>query len=357
MAPLRHVCVISTVLETLSQVHFSQPAWLLGLLVPLLLLGLPASRRAAGDLSRLARYADPHLLPHLIRTTPAPERARRRLGLWSVLWGLGILALAGPRWDFTDVRVERPGDSLVVLFDLSGSMRATDAKPSRLARARQEVEDMLAQSPGLRVGLIAFASVPHVVAPITEDHETVRHLLPSLSPDLVRWQGSRVSAALDRAERLLSGQAPGTRHALLLLSDGDYGEEGLEARAAALQAKGITLHVLGIGSPEGAPVPGASGGVLTNRDGQPIQSRLEEPRLTALAKAGGGLYRRADYRDDDTREVLRAVARTTDDSVTRERAYRVWDEEYHLPLLAAALLIVLGLRRVRPPTGADGHDH
>ena len=57
------------------------------------------------------------------------------------------------------------------------------------------------------------------------------------------------------------------------------------------------------------------------------------------------------------REVLRAVARTTDDSVTRERAYRVWDEEYHLPLLAAALLIVLGLRRVRPPTGADGHDH
>jgi Ca-activated chloride channel homolog len=344
------------VFEALHQFHFSQPGWLLGLLVPLLLLLVPASRWPAGDLSRFARYADPDLLPHLLTKVPSPERARRRPGLWSLLWALGILAMAGPRWDFADIRVERHGDSLVVLFDLSGSMRATDAKPSRLARARQEVEDLLERSPGLRVGLIAFASVPHVVAPITEDHETIRHLLPSLSPDLVRWQGSRVSVALDRAERLLSGQSPGSRHALLLLSDGDFAEEGLEARAAALQAKGITLYALGLGTPEGAAVPSGSGGVLNARDGRPVQSRLEESRLEALARAGGGIYRRADYRDTDTRDVLRALARSAGDGAVREQTYRVWDEQYHLPLLVMGLLIVLGLRRTRAVAGADGDD-
>jgi Ca-activated chloride channel family protein len=342
-------------IEALRDFHFAQPWWLLGLVVPLVLLWLPPSRRAHGrDLARLARYADPHLLPHLLRATPDGERPPRRLGLWSALWLLGVLAMAGPRWDYTDLRVERPGDSLLVLFDLSASMRAADVKPNRLARARQEVEDLLDRAGGLRVGLVAFASVAHAVAPITEDYQTIRHLLPSLSPDLVRWQGSRPAAALERAERLLAGQAPGTRHAVVLLTDGDFVEEGLEARAAGLRAKGVAVHVLGIGSVEGAPVPGSTGAAITGQDGRPVQSRLEEARLEALAAAGGGLYRRADYRDTDTRDVLRAVARAADAGAVRDHSHRVWDERYPLPLAAMALLLALAWRRVRAVTAPDG---
>lgn len=342
-------------IEALRDFHFAEPLWLLGLLVPALLLLVPLSRGARGrDMARLARYADPHLLPHLLRATPDTERPPRRLGLWSALWLLGILGMAGPRWDYTDLRVERPGDSVLVLFDISASMRAADAKPNRLARARQEVEDLLDRAAGVRVGLVAFASVAHVVAPITEDYQTVRYLLPSLSPDLVRWQGSRPGVALERAERLLAGQAPGTRHAVVLLTDGDFVEEGLEARAAALQAKGVALHVLGIGSPEGASVPGSSGAPITGQDGRPVHSRLEETRLEALAKAGGGLYRRADYRDTDTRDLLRAIARAADAGAVRDRTYRVWDERYPLPLAAMALLLALAWRQVRAVTEPEG---
>ena len=343
-------------LDLLRDFHFAQPFWLLGLLVPALLLLVPPTRRAEGrDMARLARYADAHLLPHLLRATPETERPRRHLGLWSSLWVLGVLAMAGPRWDYTDLRVERPGDSLLVLMDVSASMRAADVRPNRLSRARQEVEDLLDRAAGVRVGLVAFASVAQVVAPITEDYETVRHLLPSLSPDLVRMQGSRPSAALDRAERVLAGQAPGTRHALVLLTDGDFVEEGLEIRAAALAAKGITLHVLGVGSPEGATVPGASGEPVRGPDGAPVRSRLEGPRLEALARAGGGTYRCADYRDGDTRAVLRAIARAADSGSGREYTYRVWEERYPLPLAGMAVLLVWAWRRVRAYTTPEAH--
>lgn len=334
-------------LDALADLHFGQPLWLVALLAPLLLRWVPRARAGAVDRARLARYADPHLLPYLLREAPGSEPAPRRFGRWTLLWIAGVLAMAGPRWDYTDIRVYRPGDALVVLFDISGSMRAEDVKPSRLARARQEVEDLLERSPGLRVGLIAFASVAHVVAPVTEDHDTIRHLMPSLTPDLLRWQGSRVSGALERAARLLGGQAPGSRHAVVLVTDGDFAEEGLEAQVAELRERAITVHVLGVGSAEGAPVPAASGRTLAGQDGRPVQSRLEGGRLEAIARAGGGIYREADYGDADTRALLRAVARGAGAEQVREAEYRVWDERYYLPVLVMAYLALAGFRRVR----------
>jgi Ca-activated chloride channel family protein len=114
------------------------------------------------------------------------------------------------------------------------------------------------------------------------------------------------------------------------------------------------VHILGVGSSEGATVPGNTGAPITGQDGRPVQSRLEEARLEALAKAGGGLYRRADYRDADTRDILRAIARAAEAGAVRDRTYRVWDERYPLPLLAMALLLALAWRRVRALTVPDG---
>ena len=340
-------------LEALAAFHFAQPLWLVAGVLPLLLRWVPRAARTSLDRARLSRYADPHLLPFLLRETPASEPSTRRLGLWTLLWTAGVLAMAGPRWDYTDIRVYRPDDALVVLYDISASMRAGDVRPTRLARARQEVEDLLARSPGLRVGLIAFASVAHVVAPVTEDHETIRHLLPSLNPELLRWQGSRVSVALERAARLLGGQAPGGRHAVVVVTDGDFAEEGLEADAAALRGKGITVHALGIGTPQGAPVPAATGGTLKGQDGRPVESRLDEAGLQAIARAGGGIYRRADYADGDTRDLLRAVARAGGGGGVREVEYRVWDERYYLLVLVMAGMVLVGFRRVQAMTRAE----
>jgi len=321
--------------------HFAEPLWLWALLVPLLLWMLPRMRHSEGDDARVSAYADAHLLPHLL--VPRQDRRpsqRRRFLWWTFLWIPAVLAMAGPRWDFTDIAVRHPGVNLVVLLDLSRSMDVVDERPSRLARARQEIEDLLDSNEGVKVGLIAFASVAHVVAPITEDSENLRHLLKSLSTDMVRFPGSRLSQGFARAQSLLEGQPTDEPGALLVISDGDFAEEGLDVQAKALRDAGIRVHVLGVGTPEGGPVSlppemwGNSGGR------GPVVSKLEESKLEALAEAGGGLYLRASYRDDDTRVLWKRILADADPVVSdTDVAKRVWNERF--PLLAGLAMIVL----------------
>ena len=328
-------------------IHFAQPAWLWGLLLPLpVALWLRHSRPRAAN-ARLERYADPDLMPHLLRRhRPRPGLRGRRFAWWAVLWSLLSLAMAGPRWDYTDIRLFRPGSNLVVLLDISRSMETRDLAPDRMARARQEIADLLDEARGVRIGLVAFASVAHVVAPLTEDSDSIRRLLPALGPKLVHLTGSRLGVALQRAGQLLASQPPESGKAVLLITDGDFAEAGLDQAVARLVARGIHLHVLGVGTAAGAEVPGPDGEPLVGPDGQPVVSRLDEALLRHLAQRGEGLYQRADFRDDDTRAILERVRRERGATVLGQGRTRIWHERFYW-LVGLALLLLAPLLRGR----------
>lgn len=338
--------------ELLTAFHFSQPAWLWALLlcVPVA-VWLLLFRRLAGNNDRIQRYADAHLLPHLLgRSTASTHTQWKRYARWAGLWTLLVLAMAGPRWDFTDVQLFRPGTNLLILMDISQSMNVTDVRPTRLARARQEVEDLLNQNRGIRVGLIGFASVAHVVSPVTEDMHGIHRVLSALDTSLVRLQGSRLLFALDRAEQLLAGQPAESVNSLLIITDGDFEEPGLEHRLKELAAAGIRVHFLGVGTPEGDRVPGPGRGNpwIMNRTGQPVISALNEPLLQSLAKAGSGLYQRADYRESDTGKILAEVKAQALPGADRDEQTRVWNERFYW-LAGLALVLLLPLfRRTLP---------
>ena len=324
-----------------SGFHFEQPAWFWGLLVLIpvaVWLWRSAAKAARGPVHR---YADPHLLPHLTgtRELKATERWGRFLR-WSALWALLIVAMAGPRWDYEDVRLFHPGNNLLILLDISRSMQVDDVAPSRLGRARQEIQDLILQNRQVRLGLIAFASVPHVLSPITEDTYTILNSLPALSTDLARLQGSRLHMALDRAEALLGSLPEDSARAVLLISDGDFDEQGLEERIADLTSKGIKFHVLGVGTEEGARVPARKGGWLTDRTGKPIVSRLDEAGLEGLAEIGGGIYHLADFQDDDTEDLLEAATVSTLPPDAGSERTRIWNERFYLPVLLLAALLM-----------------
>ncbi len=332
--------------------HFAEPAWFWGLLVlpPVAWWLWRSAARAAK--APVHRYADPELLPHLAGTRALAGSERwGRFFAWAGLWLLLLTAMAGPRWDYTDVRLFQPGDNLLILLDLSRSMATADVAPSRLARARQEIEDLIGQNRRLRLGLIAFASSPHVVAPVTEDSRTILLALPALATDLARLQGSRLHPALDRAEILLEALPAESARALLLISDGDFDEPGLPERAARLAEAGIAVHALGVGAPRGGEVPGPRSGPPVGPDGTPVRSRLDEDQLRAITAAGGGLYRRADYRDDDTAAILAAAARSRLPAQATDERTRIWNERYYLFVLLLALLLLPRFRGRARPTG------
>lgn len=327
--------------------HFAEPLWLWALLVPAAIAAWQALTVTRHNDSGIERYADAHLLPHLVSYPDGDKPARpwRRFALWTLIWTLAVLAMAGPRWDYTDARVFKPGADLLLLVDLSRSMEAQDVLPSRLGRARQEIEDLLALNPGFRVGLMAFASVAHVVAPITEDYRAVARFLPALSSDLVQLPGSRPVAALQRAENLLAARGEGGSAAILLVTDGDLVEPGIEEQVRALAARGIRVHVLGIGTAAGAQVPTANGQFIRDYNGRPVVSALNEPLLQQLASAGGGIYRHADYRDDDVREIVAAVAADADAAEFDEHQVLIWNERFHWLVFPAMLLLLVWFRR------------
>lgn len=316
--------------------HFAQPWWLLGLLaIPLVLAWLRYSR----PLKRRGqeyRYADAELLPHLTgEVTTAHRRNGRVLLAWSMAWALLVLALAGPRWDYQRVSAFQTAANLVVLLDISASMQIQDVRPSRLERARQEIQDLLRLNPGVRIGLIAFATVAHVVAPVTEDMETLRQVLPSLSTDLVRLPGSRLSNALKKASLLLSSEDENSSHHILLVSDGDFDEPGLDQVIDQLRNENIQLHVLGIGTDGGGPVP-----YMNLPGGRPVVSRMDATELKALASRGNGLFFTGQFSDQDIRALLEHVVEDAGKSQVEDFPTRVWNERFYLLLIPALLLML-----------------
>ncbi|MGA7981497.1 MAG: vWA domain-containing protein [Chromatiaceae bacterium] len=321
--------------------YFEQPTWFWGLLalIPVALwLWRSAARAARGPIHR---YADPHLLPHLTGTRELKIHERwGRFLRWSLLWALLMTAMAGPRWDYEDIRLFHPGNNLLILLDISRSMQADDVAPNRLARARQEVQDLIMLDRDVRLGLIAFASVPHVVSPVTEDTYTILNDLPALSTEMSRLQGSRLNLALDRAEILLDSLPDDSARSVLLISDGDFDEPDLVPRIQKLTKNGIKFNTLGVGTPDGALVPADRGGWIMDRHGQPVRSSLNEPLLEDLARAGQGIYERADYREDDSKAVLKAAAISRLPPEAGDERTRIWNDRFYLPVLAVIALLI-----------------
>ena len=335
--------------------HFAQPAWFLGLLVlPPVAWWLWHSAAKAAK-APVQRYADAHLLPHLSGTRALATSERwGRFFAWSALWLILLTAMAGPRFGYTDVRLFQPGDNLLILLDISRSMEVNDVAPSRLGRARQEIQDLIMQNRRLRLGLIAFASVPHVVAPVTEDSQTILLALPALATDLARLQGSRLHEALDRAQILLESLPKDSARSVLLISDGDFDEPGLIDHVRELHKAGVAFHVLGIGTRDGGDVPGPRGSPLIGTNGTPVRSALDEDQLAALADAGGGIYRRADYRDDDTADILKAAAVSNLPPKASGDRTRIWHDRYYIPVLLLAALLLPRFKGRATPKRAAG---
>lgn len=281
-----------------AEFHFLRPLWLLALVPASLLVLLALRRKSSGNAWRAV--VDEHLLRHLV------VQDARGLSRWPI-WALGLawlastIALAGPSWEKTTIPGERGGDATVIALDMSISMDAADTAPSRLARARFEIADILKRTRDGQTGLVLYAEEPFIAAPLTDDVRVIEELVPLLKTDLMPGVGSRADRAIDKSVDLLerTQQAAGR---ILLLSDGsDLSSEAIAAASRARSA-GHEVSVLGLGTEEGATVQDTRGREVRLANGQPFVARRDTAGLEAIAAAGGGQYATvtADGRDLDS---------------------------------------------------------
>jgi Ca-activated chloride channel family protein len=297
----------------LDDFHFLRPWWFLAL--PFLTL-LWLRLRQTATRSSWEAICDPHLLPFIISGKPGRrERFSSRAVAGAII--LCIVALAGPTWQRLPQPVFRQQSALVILLDLSRSMDCPDITPTRLTRARYKVADILRKRSEGQTALVVFAGTAFTVTPLTTDTNTIAALLNSLHTEIMPSQGSRVDLAIEKGLQLIE-QAGLQRGDLVLIGDGIEGQRSLIA-AKNLSGQGHRLSVLGVGTPEGAPIA-TSGSFLQDAQGAIVIPKLAEDLLRDLAKAGAGVYQQLSIDDRDIDTLL-----ATDELNLRQNAMQKTD--------------------------------
>lgn len=286
----------------LTEFHFIRPYWLLSLLpyVALLVL-LVRSKLSHGNWTAVC---DEALLPYLLQDK-AVSQSRWPLATGAVAALLAIVALAGPTWERLPTPVFRNDSALVIVLDLSRSMDAADIKPSRLVMARYKIADILKQRKDGQLALVVYAGDAFVVAPLTNDTETIANQLSALTTDIMPSGGNNTEAALEKAEALFA-QAGLQKGQILLISDGGNVEDALP-KLKSLEA--YQLLVLGVGTTDGAPIALKSGGFLKDEQGNIIVAKLDASGLQQLAQAGNGDYQAITSDDTDIRLLFSSFVR------------------------------------------------
>ena len=342
-----------------AEFHFLRPDWLWALPLVIAVVILLAYRKlGAGNWQNVV---DPALAPFVLSRS-AKRRSDYRWLLLGIGGVLAVIALAGPAWQRIEQPVFRSDQALVVALDLSRSMDARDLAPSRLIRARLKILDLLEKRGSGQTALIVYSSNAFTVTPLTTDTDTIAALVNSVSTDIMPSRGSYPIAALEKGRQLLQQAGAGAGE-ILLITDGGS-SPAAERVARDLKASGYSLSVLAVGTTEGAPIPRASGGFVTDRSGQIAVPKLEEHSLRALAVAGGGRFATLTTDDRDLGTLLsgEAVQRAAgDESLATDR----WREEgpwlvfLLLPLAAMAfrrgwvLLVALAILPLSQPAEAS----
>ncbi|MBN1199253.1 MAG: VWA domain-containing protein [Bacteroidales bacterium] len=277
-----------------------------------------------------------------------PDMSNSKLVLKFVLmmtaWGLLVFVLIGPQTGSKLENVQRKGIDLIIALDVSNSMLTQDIKPSRIERAKQSISRLIDKLEGDRIGIIVFAGKAYTQLPITTDYAAAKLFISTINPGMIPTQGTAIGEAIEMAINSLNDSK--RNKALVIISDGEDHEGNVLEQAERAAAKGISIYTIGMGLPEGGPIPEYNGDLMVgfkkDRDGNPIVSQLDETLLQQIATIGKGLYVRATNSETGLNKIFDDI-NAIQKSEIESKQFSDYENQFQYFLAIALILLILDL--------------
>lgn len=271
-----------------------------------------------------------------------------RLTLFSIGFFFFAIGLARPQIGARLKEQEIKGAEIIIAMDVSNSMLAEDYSPNRLDRAKLAVSRLVDKLRDDRIGLVIFAGTSFVQLPVTTDYVSAKMFLNSIDTGSIPIQGTAMGDAITTCIRSFSQQSDKSR-AIILITDGENHEDDPVEAAKQAAEMGIKVFTIGVGSPEGKPIP-MDGELLKDKDGEIVVSRLDEEVLKEVAQAGNGAYVRAGNSEFGLNPIIEDLKKLEDEKY-KSVVFEEWDEQFMyffaIALVFFVLEMLVGDRRLK----------
>ena len=294
---------------------------------------------------RIRKFGDEALVSRLM-----PSYSKGKVWVRLVLFSIGffffVIGLSRPQIGAKLKEHETKGAEIMIVLDVSNSMLAEDYSPNRLERAKLAISRIVDSLRDDRIGLILFAGDSFVQLPITTDYVSAKMFLNSITTGSVPVQGTAIGDAINTAMRSFSVQSEKSR-AIIVITDGENHEDDPIAAAQQAAELGVRVYTIGVGSPEGKPIP-MDGELLKDKDGEIVVTRLDEKVLQDVAMAGNGVYVRAGNTEFGLNPIIDNIRKLEDEKYS-SIVFEEYDERFMyyfgIALFFFVLEMLIGYRK------------
>mgnify|MGYP002512937871 FL=1 len=287
--------------------------------------------------NRIRKFGDENLVRQLMPSYSA-SKVWIRLTFFALGFFFFVIGLSRPQIGAKIKEHETKGAEIMIALDVSNSMLAEDYSPNRLDRAKLAISRLVDKLRDDRIGLIVFAGNSFVQLPITTDYVSAKMFLNSISTESVPIQGTAIGEAINTAIRSFSAQSEKSR-AVIVITDGENHEDDPVAAAKQAAEMGVRVFTIGVGSPEGKPIP-MDGELLKDKDGNIVVTRLDESVLQDVAAAGNGAYVRAGNSEFGLNPIIDDIRKMEDEKYS-SIVFEEFDEQFMYFMAIALFFFVL----------------
>ena len=319
--------------------RFENPDILYGLLViPLLILVFVVIRLQRKKL--LSKFASKQMLNSLL-IDYSPNKPYVKLIFSLFIISSLIIALANPQFGTKIEKVKREGIEIMFAIDISNSMLSNDIQPNRLDRAKSLLTKLIDGLTGDKVGIVIFAGDAFLQMPLTTDYSASKLLLSTISPDLIVQQGTAIGSALDLSINSFS-KDKNVSKVILLISDGENHEDDAVDVAKEAKDKNITIYTIGMGTPNGGPIPIGNGNFLKDENGEVVITKLSSSLLSEIAQLTNGKFIYGNAKFSEIEGFLQDVAKMNKKEM-EDVIYTEYDSKFYYFLWLALALIIIDI--------------